>query len=59
MSTVEETTTSSSSPPSPPPPAATPPQEPAQPLQSPDAKKIGSDGEDFSDTANETGTFEV
>lgn len=55
MSTVEETTTSSSSPP----PAATPPQQPAQPLQSPDAKKIGSDGEDFSDTANETGTFEV
>lgn len=28
--------------------------------QSPDpTKKVGSDGEDFSDTANETGTFEV
>lgn len=27
--------------------------------QTPDAKKIGSDGEDFSDTANETATFEV
>lgn len=24
-----------------------------------DIKKVGSDGEDFSDTANETGTFEV
>lgn len=35
--------------------------EQTQPLQqsSPDAKKVGSDGEDFSDTANETGTFEV
>lgn len=33
----------------------------SQPLQqSPDTtKKVGSDGEDFSDTANETGTFEV
>lgn len=29
-----------------------------QQLQS-DLKKVGSDGEDFSDTANETGTFEV
>lgn len=26
---------------------------------SPDVKKVGSDGEDFSDTANETATFEV
>lgn len=34
----------------------------SQPLQqsSPDTtKKVGSDGEDFSDTAYETGTFEV
>lgn len=53
--TVQETTTSSS----PPPPDAAPSEQPAQPLQSPDAKKVGSDGEDFSDTANETGTFEV
>ncbi|XP_031630349.1 protein CASC3 isoform X2 [Contarinia nasturtii] len=29
------------------------------PQQSPDAKKVGSDGEDFSDTANETVTFEL
>lgn len=35
--------------------------QPSQPQQqSPDpTKKVGSDGEDFSDTANETGTFEV
>lgn len=26
---------------------------------SPDAKKVVSDGEDFSDTTNEPGTFEV
>lgn len=33
-------------------------EQPQQQQQS-DLKKVGSDGEDFSDTANETGTFEV
>lgn len=34
------------------------PQTQAQP-QTPDARKVGSDGEDFSDTVNEITNFEV
>lgn len=37
---------------------STPQEEQSQP-QTPDARKVGSDGEDFSDTVNEITNFEV
>lgn len=33
--------------------------QPTPQQQQPELKKVGSDGEDFSDTANETAPFEV